>query len=147
MKDDVSYNADVFQYREWIEAAGEGRLSSAMCGAPLWSADRGPLRNVFQLSAATPAASFTIEVPAGAAGLRVGMNAEDNGTGKNEFGFAVFEGTGAANSPDRCKGDDSGRQFAFCRVERPQPGFWTVAITRKKGEGAVQITALAEGQE
>ena len=146
MKDDLSYNADVFRYRDLIEAAGEGRLTSDMCGAPLWSADHPPLRNIFQLSAAQPEASFTIDVPAGAAALHVSMNAEDDGSGKNEFGFAVFEG-GGASKPGKCKEDGSGRQFAFCRIARPQPGVWTVAITRKKGEGTVQITALAAGEE
>ena len=119
-----------------------------MCGAPLLSnADHKPLRKVFQLSAVEPKARLTVEIPAGTAALRVGMNAEDDGTGKNEFGFAVSSKPGAANSPDRCVEDGSGRQFAFCRVERPQPGLWTIAVTRKKGEGAVQITALATTQE
>ena len=148
VKHDLSYNVDVLQYRDWIETAGEGRLSSTMCGAPLLSnAHHKPLRKVFQLSAVEPKARLTVEIPAGTAALRVGMNAEDDGTGKNEFGFAVSSKPGAANSPDRCVEDGSGRQFAFCRVERPQPGLWTIAVTRKKGEGAVQITALATTQE
>ena len=32
VKDDLSYNVDVGQFAAWIEAAGEGRLSSEMCG-------------------------------------------------------------------------------------------------------------------
>ena len=146
VKHDLSYNVDVSQYRDWIEVAGENRLASAMCGTALWS-NHEPLRKVLSLSATAPETQFAVDVPVGAAALRVSMNVEDDGNGKNEFAFAVFEGPVYPNSPDMCRQDGSGRQFASCLVDRPQPGLWTVVVTRKKGEGQVQMTALVGGQE
>lgn len=142
MKNDLSYNVDTFRYRDWIEAAGEGRLQPGMCGRPLWdSAATEPVRNRFRLGTATPEVRFTVEAPAGASALRVAMNAEDNGSGENEFQISVFKGQALADSGDACTGHGSGR-FAFCEIERPEPGVWTISLTRKKGEGEAQVTTL-----
>jgi V8-like Glu-specific endopeptidase len=147
LKNDLSYNVDVLQYRDWIAEAGEGRLSSAMCGRPLWNDKANePKRQIFRLDANRPVASFTIEAPEGAAALHVAMNGEDNGFRKNEFQFSVFGGQGATNSADACKGTGSG-QFASCTIDNPKSGVWTIAVSRKKGEGDVQITTLFVSQE
>lgn len=145
MKRDLSYNVDVFQYRDWIAAVGEGRLSSAMCGRPLWeTASLGPARTTLKLNADTPEASVTIEAPEGVTALRVAMNAEDNGKGKNQFQFTAFSGD-SASPENACKDNGSG-QFAFCAIDKPKNGSWTITVTRKKGEGEVQITTLFVGQ-
>jgi hypothetical protein len=145
MKNDLSYNVDVFQYRDWIEASGEGRLQPGMCGRPLWQgAASEPVRNKFRLDRETPEAAFTVEVPEGAAALRVAMNAEDSGSGENEFQISVFKGQVPANSTDQCTGSRSGR-FAFCEIARPQSGAWNIAVRRKKGAGEAQITTVFVG--
>lgn len=143
MKHDVAYNADVSQYRDWLETAGEGSLSSAMCSKPLWDKTRGPVYTTVRLDAGKPEDSLTVEIPLGAEALHIGMNAEDDNNWKNEFAFVVYGSK--PNGEDMCKGSGSGRQFAFCRVEKPEPGTWSIRVSRKKGEGEVQITRLIAG--
>ena len=147
MKKDVSYNVDVFQYRDWIAAAGEGRLSSAMCGRPAWEgAAREPSRRSVRLDANISEATVTIEAPEGATALRVAMNAEDANPRKNEFQFAAFSGKDPAISENVCKDNGTG-QFAFCAIEKPANGIWTITVNRKKGQGEVQITTLFLGPD
>jgi V8-like Glu-specific endopeptidase len=142
MKNDLSYNVDVFEYRDWLQEAGEGRLSSAMCGKPLWDKGREPARRTFRLDDGKPEASFVVEAPEGATSLRVSMNAEDDGNGRNEFELSVAGGNGTKN---RCKEDGVGPRFAYCTIDRPAAGVWTIAVKRKKGAGEVQLTALFVG--
>jgi hypothetical protein len=145
-RNDVSYNVDVSSYSDWIAAAGEGRLSSAMCGKPLWDGtSREPDHQTVRLDDATPEAALTIEAPEGVTALRVAMNAEDDGKHKNAFQFAAFSGTnpGAGNA---CADNGTG-QFAFCAIDRPESGPWTIAVSRKQGQGEVQITTLFVGPD
>lgn len=142
MKNDVAYNVDVFQYRDWIAQAGEGRLSSAMCGKPLWgSPSRAPVAKTLRLGPSAPQASVTIEAPEGVNALRVAMNAEDDGEGKNSFQFSAFSSREKGSSENICKDNGTG-QFAFCAIDRPKSGPWTIALKRVRGEGEVQITTL-----
>jgi V8-like Glu-specific endopeptidase len=147
MKNDLSYNVDVVQYRDWIAAAGEGRLSSAMCGRPLWEGRSGePVRTTIRLDSNTPEASVTIEAPEGATALRVAMNAEDANPRKNQFQFAAFSSKKPAGSENACKDNGTG-QFAFCAIEKPENGTWIIAVSRKKGQGEVQITTVFVGPD
>jgi len=142
MRNDVTYNVDVFRYRDWITAAGEGRLSSAMCGRPLWEGSRNaPAVKVLSLSEKNPEARLTIEAPEGMTSLRAAMNAEDNGTSKNAFSFSAFGSKGAGSSENACE-DKGGGQFAFCAIDRPERGPWTIVLKRIRGEGQVQVTTL-----
>lgn len=142
VNNDLSYNVDVFKYRDWIEQAGEGRLSSSACGRPLWEGDtRAPRRETVHLDANAAEAGVTIEVPEGIAALRIAMNAEDDGAGKNQFQFTAFSSKNPASSVNACQENGTG-QFAFCAIENPQSGPWTITLSRKKGEGDVQITTL-----
>jgi V8-like Glu-specific endopeptidase len=145
MKNDLSYNVDVFQYRDWIKEAGEGRLSSAICGRSQFDdRAREPVRMTMTLDAKKPEASFTIEAPAGITALHVAMNAEDDTSGKNAFQFAAFRGKDTASSENACKDNGSG-QFAFCAIDKPANGTWTITVSRKQGQGQVQITTLMVG--
>ena len=67
------------------------------------------------------------------------MNAEDNGLGKNEFQFAAFSGANPAipRTPARTAVPASSR----CAIEKPESGPWTIAVSRKRGQGDVQIGA------
>jgi hypothetical protein len=147
MKNDLSYNVDVTEYRDWIQSAGEGRLSSAMCGRSLWEDKaREPVRTTLTFDANKPEASFAIVAPAGATELRVAMNVEDDNPAKNAFQFAAFKGENPAGSENACKDSGSG-QFAFCAVDSPASGTWTISVTRKKGQGQAQITTLFVGPD
>ena len=146
-KNDLSYNLDVFQYRDWIKEAGEGRLSSAMCGRPLFEDKASePVRTTLTLDAKKPEATVTIEAPAGVGSLRIAMNAENDASGKNQFQFSAFGGQGPAAVENACKDSGTG-QFAFCAIDKPANGTWTIAVSRKKGQGQVQITTLFVGRD
>lgn len=142
MKNDTAYNVDVLQYRDWIKEAGEGRLSSSMCGRPLWDRrSNAPMVKTLRLSQSNPETGITIEAPEGVSALRVAMNAEDDGARKNQFEFSAFRGKEPRGSENACKDNGTG-QFAFCAIDKPRSGPWTIALKRLKGEGEVQITTL-----
>ena len=142
LKDDLSYNVNVGQFGKWIETVGEGRLSPGSCSKPVSSADVQSRYSMVHLDEATPAAIIEFDLPPGTASLRVAMNGEDNSVGKNDFDLAVFHGALTQNNQPVCNENETG-QFAFCNIERPNSGLWTIAVTRKKGQGEAQITAIA----
>jgi hypothetical protein len=69
------------------------------------------------------------------------MNAENDTSGMNAFQFDAFSSKDAAGSENACKDNGSG-QFAFCAIDKPSNGTWTITVSRKKGQGQVQITTL-----
>jgi len=139
VKNDISYNVDVFQFRQWIEAQGEGRLSSAMCGRPIFDGQE-PRRLLARLGKDKPEAVAKLDVPAGVGTLRIAMNGEDDGKEKNDFDLLVFQGERVPGATPACREDGAG-QFAFCEVKSPASGRWTIVVARKLGEGDVQISA------
>jgi len=52
---------------------------------------------------------------------------------------AVSKGPGS--SENACEDKGSG-QFAFCAIDRPERGPWTIVLKRTRGEGQVQVTTL-----
>jgi Trypsin len=142
IKDDLSYNVDVHfdQFRDWIEQMGEGRLSSRMCGRPLWpSKDQQPRTQIVDLGANNPSQLVRIDVRTNTSALRIAMNGEDDGKSKNNFDLLVYRGKEPAEASLVCSEIGPG-QFAFCEVKDPEAGTWTAALMREKGEGKVQIT-------
>lgn len=146
LKNDLSYNVDVFQYREWIAIAGEGKLSSEMCGSPLSEGrEFEPKQAVIHVDSKTPQGKIKWSVPQGATALRAAMNGEDDGEGANAFELSVFRDDRSAVSGPRCNGDGPG-PFAFCEVTNPGFGEWIVSVVRSRGEGDVQVTATFVGR-
>lgn len=146
IKNDVSYNVDVSQFHQWIEAAGEGRLTASVCGRPLFGTrDSESKRLLARLTEETPEAVARLDVGPGFDALRVVMNGEDDGTGRNDFDLFVYRGESASDSMLACKGDGPG-QFAFCEIKSPMPGRWTVVVRRKAGQGQVQVSATLVGK-
>lgn len=145
-RNDVSYNVDVSRYVDWITAAGEGRLSSTMCGKPLWNGASQPEHQTVRLDDITPDAGITIEAPDDVTGLRIAMNAEDDGKHKNQFQFAAFSSKDGVPGENACADNGTG-QFAFCAIEKPESGSWTINVSRKQGQGEVQITTLFVGPD
>ena len=135
VKGDHSYNTDVFQWREWLTQAGEGRLSAEACGAQTIDTLKDIRSRLVMLGPERQQADFFVDMPASSASLRVALNGEDDGNGKNDFDLFVSD----RDSGQACAQDGAG-QFAFCEVSRPTSGRWSISLRRKKGAGAAQLT-------
>lgn len=92
------------------------------------------------MSRANPEAKYTVDVPAGIARLRVAMNGETIEGQSNDFDLFLMKGDTADPSRAVCKEDGKG-QFAFCEVEKPGAGPWTILVRRKSGHGRFQVVA------
>ena len=147
VKDDLSYNVDVHQFRAWIEATGEGRLGPAMCGRALSAkAEPDGRRLLARLGQDKPEVTASLTVPPGVGSLRIAMNGADDGSGANDFDLAVYKGGRTPDATPICKEDGAG-QFAFCNINHPASGLWTIVASRKTGEGNVQITTTFASSE
>jgi V8-like Glu-specific endopeptidase len=137
-KKDVSFNVDVYQYRDWIASTGEGRLSSRACGQPVGEDGVfAPKQEKFHLDENTTKASVIWTVPPSVKSLRITMNGADDGSGTNDFDLLVFD---EKSSEPRCK-EDGGGQYAFCEILSPNPGNFRIQLIRNKGRGDAQVTA------
>jgi|EndMetStandDraft_7_1072992.scaffolds.fasta_scaffold01166_2 hypothetical protein len=138
MKNDLSYNAQVARFRNWIEAAAEGRMTSAMCGTPLYTRrSEQPRHTTVVLGKTKSEVVVSLPVPADIQELRVAMNAGDNGDGGNAYELALSHREGGLKAP--CEGSG---QFAMCKLPKPNAGDWLITAKRVNGEGQVQLTAV-----
>jgi hypothetical protein len=135
VKNDHSYNTDVFKWRDWLTAVGEGRLSNQTCAASKIDIPSNLRSALATLSSKTPEATFELDIPRSTKLLRVAMNAEDSGNRDNDFDLFVFN----TESHSVCSQDGAG-QFAFCEAPAPTAGRWTISLRRKKGAGEAQLT-------
>ena len=136
VKGDHSYNTDVFQWRDWLAKSVDGKRSET-CGATNIDIPKNFKSALVMLGPEKPEVKFALQVPPGTGSLRVAMNGEDDGKGKNDFDLLLFEGSDTASAA--CEQSGTG-QFAFCQIEQPSTGPWTISLRRKKGEGAAQLT-------
>lgn len=136
---DLSYNVDVREFKDWLLKVGEGRLSARECG-PVRRAGGAERASTYivQLAQTQTQHLISLEVPAKMSALRVALNGEDAGAGENDFDLLLFKGADGASQPV-CRQDGSG-QFAFCEIRNPESGSWTAAIQRKLGDGLAQVT-------
>jgi hypothetical protein len=140
LEGDHSYDTDVFAHLTWIERVGEGRLTDNACGTmEHLDVDRHVLADLALLSETLPEKTYTIDVASDLLSLRVSMNGEDDGSGKNDFDLYVVPGAQPNINKAVCSETGPG-QFAFCEIARPKPGSWTIFVQRKKGEGLAQVT-------
>jgi len=139
VKQDHSYNTDVFQWREWLATGSGGELTAQSCGSTANIDSPSNLRSrVVELGPDRPEAIFELDVPVGTAILRVAMSGEDDGKGKNDFDLFLFQGQDTVTTQAVCDQSGSG-QFAFCEVSSPASERWTIAVRRKKGAGTAQL--------
>lgn len=137
VKDDLSYNVDVFQFRSWITKVGEGRLSSRLCGRePVRRVGGASQKYIFDLDAQSSEHTVGIDVPSETGTLRISMNGEQKGN--NDFDLYVYSGN-SVSGPAACEESATG-QIAFCEFDRPTVGSWRAVVKRKHGEGKVQLT-------
>ncbi len=140
MPTDHSYDANVFQYRAYIQAQAGADLDNAACGAMPQAGDPNTaiLAASGALSVATPQATHTVDVPVGTTRLRVALNAsEDFGT---DFDLYVKAGSPPTISDFDCKADGP-NQYGFCEFAAPAPSTWYVLVQRAQGAGTYQVTA------
>jgi trypsin len=137
-ENDTSYNVDVAQFHAWIESAGEGRLSARLCSNSISSILDIRPEEILQLDSQIPA-ERAIDVPLGTESLAVSMSAAGSLDGRSEFKLALYQGTPSPGASPACV-DAGAAQFAFCRIDKPEPGRWTVVVTRMKGEGTVELS-------
>jgi V8-like Glu-specific endopeptidase len=135
---DQSYDANVFQYRTWIDASARDQTAGT-CGA-LGALDRDwTIKGDTQrLDEGNPQVQYALDVPTGTARLRVAMNAEENG--ESDFDLYVLQGDIDDVKQAVCTEDGPG-QFAFCEITHPTTGRWTIVVKRKRGSGLVQTVA------
>lgn len=137
---DHAFDADVFTYRSYIDAAGGPDVGAPSCGAMPQAGDPGTEITGFQgtVSAAGPDATHLVTVPAGTTQLRVALNAFDDGVAN----FDLFVRFGAPPTPTTfdCAGQGPG-QFAVCDLAAPAAGTWYVLVRRVTGGGTYQVTA------
>jgi len=138
---DHSYDANVYNYRAYIEAEGGADLANASCGAmpQVGDPDASVLAATGSVSAVSPQSVHSFTVVAGTARLRVAMNAIDDGS---DFDLYVKRGSPPSTVDFDCK-QDGASQYGFCEFTTPAPGDWYVLINRSSGAGTYQLTVTA----
>jgi hypothetical protein len=131
---DRSYDANVYEYRAWIDSVAGSDRSLDHCGA-LVDLERSVIGDTTRINETQSQRVYDISVPSGTAKLRVAMNGEDNG--KNDFDLYLLKGQTTDLANPVCAEDGTG-QFGFCEINDPAPGQWTILLRRKTGDGLVQ---------
>jgi hypothetical protein len=140
---DMSFDANVFFYRGWIQSVGGPDVGAGACGPGFQVG--GPGTNVLafadEVTGADPEGRHAFTVPPGTTELRVGMNAVDDGS---DFDLYVKAGSPPTTTDHDCARAGS-NQFAFCAFPAPAPGPWHVLVQRFLGVGTYQVTATLFG--
>lgn len=134
--------SDVFADRAWIQAQAAGDLGQASCGGlPNAGSAAAPYGGAAAiLSASTPVANFTFEVPVNTTGFNVMLSAESYLV--NDFDLYLRRGAPPTGTTFDCSSELAG-SLERCFVASPQPGTWHIAVSRFDGEGIYQVTATA----
>jgi hypothetical protein len=124
---DLSFQTDVFIYRDWIAAMAQEAIGSPDCSDLPVGSDRVRSR-LFAgtVDAASPQGRLAFEVPAGTARLRVALagqfvSSERFETFANDFDLYVRSGSAPTRSMFDCR-DISIGTFGFCEHVDPAPG-------------------------
>lgn len=142
---DVGFDSDVFVNLAWIVANAGADLGTASCGLPAVGTTATTTdSHTAQLSGSFRQLAVTVDVPAGTAVLRVGMNGQlgsNVATDRaNDFDLFVRAGSAPSALVFDCA-DTNASPFGFCEIAAPQAGTWHVLVNRQSGDGSVQLTA------
>lgn len=136
---DTSYYQNLFDrdYQKWLKIAGEGRLSSRVCG----NEEIYDTKHTILAIKDSEYTDISLQLPAGTENFRVAMNADVSGQdNKNDFDLLVFSDPTMPKQPESiCEVINFG-QFAFCEMKNGKYKDWKIRIVRKKGAGLAQIT-------
>jgi hypothetical protein len=146
LSDDLSYDASVFKYWQFIKKAAKLSNTLPRCG-PLPPVGT-PYKTVVkaasgELGEDAQKATFELFLPPSTAKLRIALNGIDNGI--NNFDLYVRQGGQACADKNDCADTGPG-QFAFCEINAPSQGVWNITVHRKKGSGSFQVVATIFGQ-
>jgi hypothetical protein len=136
--EDMSYDADVHRYRAFVARQARDAAGDACAPVPDGVGAAAVVSFLAGLSPAVPSAVHAIEVPEGAAELRVALNAGEQG---GSFFRLLVKHEKAPGPRNRdCRAVPNG-QFSFCSIANPLPGTWYVRVRRVRGEAPYQLTA------
>lgn len=136
---DHSFDTNVFHYYgDWLKGFGLDGASRGCAGAPLVDTNRDVSGATDTLSDVKTEVTYPLDVASGTAWLAVAMNAEEDGTGSNDFDLYLIKGAEADIGKAVCAEDGPG-QFGFCELKDPAPGPWRIVVKRKQGQGAFQV--------
>lgn len=136
---DDSYDANVYNYRTWIEAQAGTDLNSSACGTGPQVGD--PEVSVLAYTGSLnggDAIVYEFEVPPFTTELRVTSNAT------RDFDLYVLDGPGVSRSNYTCK-DEGASPMAACRFDSPESGSWSAMVYAFGGSGTFQITMTMIG--
>jgi len=142
LADDVSFDTDVFAYRDWVE--GQFRAEGgATCGDLSNVGAPGTTALAFsgELNALQSQETHWFEVPARTSVLRVALNGVH---GMANFDLSVQAGEALSFVPPDCRQDGSG-QYGVCAFDAPVPGIWRATVERVSGDGTYQLNVATFG--
>jgi len=145
LTDDLSYDASVFKYWQFIRDAANLSNTLPTCGSlPTVGTE---FRTIVQagsgeLSEENKIARFELFVPPDVAILRIAMNGIDNRA--NNFDLYVHHGgQSSADKIDYVSSKPG--QFEFCEINKPPYGEWNITVQRQAGSGSFQVIATIFG--
>jgi hypothetical protein len=144
LPDDLSFDANVFFYRAFIQGVGGADLANTSCGTipQVGAADTSVNAFAGQVSSAAPEGRHSVTVGSGVNRVRVAMNALDNGIA--DFDLYVKHGSPPTTADYDCRRIGA-NQYAFCEFTGAVTGSWHVLVSRFAGSGEYQATVTTFG--
>ena len=138
---DESWDTNVHHFVDWVRAQAGADVDAASCGSLSQVGDIGTQVDGFagMLSAEKEQAAHDLDVPEGAAELRVTLNASEQPGA--DFDLSV-RSAGASEPAAECSATGSS-QWGACLFEAPPAGPWELVVQRNSGEGEYQVTATS----
>lgn len=141
---DGSYDANVYNYRTWIQQQAGNDILNSSCGSMPQVGEVGADVAGVQgtLSSGSPQAVHSFQVGQGTSELRIAMNSIDDGSA--DFDLYVRYGSAPTTSTYDCKADGS-NHLGYCEFASPTAGTWYALVRRFSGSGKYQVTTTTFG--
>lgn len=131
---DFSYDANVYNYRSWIQTEAAGDLGVSTCGSLANVGQSGASSATYHgLLARDEPLVYDFDVPPGIAELRVILNSV------NDFDLYVRQGPGVSETNADCS-DTGPRAIGVCRFSNPTAGQWSALVKPFSTSGMYQLT-------
>ena len=144
LPDDLSFDANVYFYRTFIQGVGGADLASTSCGTipQVGAPDTSVHAFDGQVSPGAPEGRHAVTVGSGVSLVRVAMNALDNGIA--DFDLYVKRGSPPTTTDYDCRRIGA-NQYAYCEFTGAVGGTWNVLVSRFAGSGEYQVTLTTFG--